>query len=143
MIENYRFEFDLDPTKIMIPGWREFAEQALLAVNAISAARNGPQVGAFVCGGDDGALPSRTSWLSEAMSDALDGIMDNTYFKLMVLPDPFAHLVAWMCHLTQRTFNDRSHSTAAKALCHSSILMLMDQMVARYIADTGFTANAK
>ena len=137
-MDNYSFEvtFSTVPT---IDGWQEFAETFVSALNAFNAACTGPLVrGPFVCGGDGS---EQTLGFSVWVDEALDDICEDLYTALMVLPNPFAHLVTWISHLAKITIQDVQGEVVPKVICHRSLLMIQDRMANKFVERTGFTAR--
>lgn len=143
-MENYSFQVDFTDVPT-IDGWHEFAETCIAAVNAFNAASLGPPMrGHFVCGESGsgvGGLPEQVFGFGHDVEQVLTDISEDLYTSLMVLPNPFAHLAAWVSHLAQITMLDHRGEVVPKVLCHRSLLMIQDRMIQRFVERTGFTAR--
>ena len=141
-MSHYSFDATFkDPDNTYIPGFVEFANSVIGAINAINAARAIPSpTSQFVCGVGMDEVESQMS-ISESFMEAIDSIIEDVYDSMMVLDNPFAHLTALIVHLAGIVHEDGQGATGARLICNSSLLMLQDRLIYLYVVRTGFTAK--
>lgn len=141
-MDHYSFELEFkDGDTTYVPGFVEFANSVIGAVNAINAARAVPSPQSqFVCGEGFGEIESQMS-IHSGFVQAIDDICEDVYDSMMVLDNPFAHLTAMIVHLAGIVHEDVQGGTGARLVCQSSLLMLQDRLIYLYVVRTGFTAK--